>query len=205
MISLEITALFGIAAFALTMAQIPLWFIYSGPPPTKNILTRTFIAIFLLPVFVMFMVGMYEGVRASNVEYASVALVSLLVGLAAMILTMVAHSIQVGAIIGKQKRIDPTTMGSGGEGAMLIYGPINHLLMAVFVATGSIALSGAGLVPDWVSLLGYAVSLFQLALVPSLFYKTDPAHFYSFNGWNIPVSGSLMLTWVLVVSINFLV
>jgi hypothetical protein len=198
------TAISGIAAFLLTMAQIPLWFIYSGPPPAKNVLLRTFIALPLMVCLLVFVGGISTLIRQTDASYNGVATISLSIGSVFGATTLVAHSVQVGSVLGAERRIDPTTLGSGGEGALLIYGPINHLLMASYLIAASVALAGSGMMPMWVSILGYAIGAFQLALVPTLFYKTDPAHFYSLNGWNIPVSGGFFLTWVLVVSVLLL-
>lgn len=202
----SITAYAGIAAFLVTMAEIPLWFIhFSGPPTTKNVLARTFLAIFVPPLLIVFLVGSQQIVSDADPSYAWLANVSLLSGVVASALMLVAHSMQVGSILGKDKPVDPTTIGSGGESALTIYGPIGHLLMATFISTGSIALVASGLVPMWVGLVGGAIAAFQLALVPTLFSRTDPAYFYSINGWNIPISGGLMVLWLLMVSILLLV
>ena len=80
---------------------------------------------------------------------------------------------------------------------MLIYGPRARLLTAAFLASVGSAIILTGALPGWTGWLAYAVG----AVVPTIFYKTDPAFFYSVNGWGIPVAGGLLLGWVLMVGV----
>jgi hypothetical protein len=115
-------------------------------------------------------------------------------------LTLVADALQAGGVLGKTERIDPTLVGSGAEGALIIDGSISRLLEAAFLASAGSVILITGILPAWTGWLAYAVGVFQLALVPTIFSKTNPAHFYSVNGWGIPVAGSLFLAWIVVVS-----
>ncbi len=126
------------------------------------------------------------------------------VGLTHTVLTFVADALQAGAVLGKTERIDTTLVGAGAEGSLIIYGPISRLLEAAFLAAAGAAILVTAMLPAWSGWLAYAVGVVQLAFVPTLFSTTDPAYFYSVNGWGIPVAGSLFLAWVLVVSTLFL-
>jgi hypothetical protein len=117
--------------------------------------------------------------------------------------TFVADSIQAGSVLGKKELLDPTLVGSGAEGSLTIYGPIARLLEAVLLISAGFALLVTGILPTWIGGLAYLIGIFDLALVPTLFSKTEPAYFYSVNGWGIPVAGGLFISWILVVSIFF--
>lgn len=194
----QLLAFSGIAAFIITMIEIPFWFVYSGVPPKKNVITRTFISLFVLPAILLF--------SASLALYTldALAIMGAVFTVVIVAVTYVSHSLQLGSVLAAKKPIDPTLVGSGGEGSLLIYGPITHLLFGLTLILFSTALMGSGHIPDWVSALGYAFSVVQLLLVPTIFSKTLPEKFYSLNGWNIPVSGGLFTTWILIVSLCFL-
>ena len=53
------TGIIGIGMFILTVIEIFLYFIYSGPPPARNILTRIFINMFTCTGSIAFMDGVY--------------------------------------------------------------------------------------------------------------------------------------------------
>jgi hypothetical protein len=122
-------------------------------------------------------------------------------GLAYAAATFVAVSIQVGAVLGTDGSLDPTTIGGHGEAALLVFGPLARILTALCLAAAATAILASRLLPRWTARAAQAVALFHLAQVPTLFSGTQPAHFYSVNGWNIPVAGGLFLAWVLAVSV----
>lgn len=198
----HLTGVVGIAIFALITIEIPLYFVpYSGPPPAWNVLTRVLIDMFLLTGFIAFLVGFRHTILSARPDYEWLGTLCLAVGLALVLLGFAADSIQAGSVLGAQERVDPTRVGSGAEGALLIYGPMARLLTATFLASVGSAILVTGILPGWAGWLAYAIGAFHLALVPTIFYKTDPAYFYSINGWGIPVAGGLLLSWILVVSI----
>ena len=199
----RVTGMLGIGIFALTLVEILLYFVYSGPPPVRNVLTRIFINLFLVTGVILWVVGFRGMIVQARPDFEWLGTLCLAIGLARAILTYVAHSIQAGSVLGKKERLDPTVVGSGAEASLTIYGPISRLLEAAFLASAGSALLVTGILPVWIGELAYAVGIFDLALVPTLFSKTEPAYFYSINGWGIPVAGGLFVTWILVVSIFF--
>jgi hypothetical protein len=198
------TGVFGIGVFALGMTVLPLYFIYSGPPPIWNILTRTLVNMFACIGLIGFSIGFKSIIIKSNSDFEWLSTFIYSIGLAYAIITFVADSIQVGSVWVSNNSIDPTLVGAGGEGALLIYGPIDRLLIAVFLIACGSAIVKTGILPVWTSWLAWIVSIFQIALIPSIFFMTEPSNFYSANGWNIPVAGGLFMIWVLVVSIYFI-
>jgi hypothetical protein len=197
------TGFFGIAMFVLGMTVLPLYFIYSGAPPAWNILTRTLVNMIACIGLIGFSIGFRSIVLKSDSDYEWLSTFIYSIGLAYAIITFVADSIQVGSVWVSKNPIDPTLVGAGGEGALLIYGPIDRLLIALFLFACGLSIVKTGILPIWTSWLAWIVSVFQIALIPSIFYMTEPSDFYSANGWNIPVAGGLFMIWVLVVSIFF--
>jgi hypothetical protein len=64
------------------------------------------------------------------------------------------------------------------------------------------AILRSGVLPRWTGRLAYAVSAINLAFVPSLFFGTDAADFYSAVGWgNTAMTAALVVYWALAVGI----
>ena len=197
----EWTGVLGISIFVLSMLVMPLYFIYSGAPPTWNVLSRILINLFVCVAVIIFFVCLRSVILQARPEQELLATLSMVFGIVFAVLTLVANSIEAGSVLGSTTAIDPTRIGSGAEGSLLIYGPIARLITATLLIVTGLALAASGLLPMWISWLGYVVAAFHLALIPTIFSKTDPAHFYSVNGWGIPVAGGLFLTWLLVTGI----
>ena len=198
------TSAFGVAAFALTMASIPLYFTHDGPPPVSNVLARSLLDMLACAALIGFLVGLRQLLRDAGPDAEWLANLCLAWGLAYMTAAFVSISIQVGAVLGTDGRLDPTTLGGRGESAILIFGPLARLLTALCLLAAAAASRGSGLLPRWTERAAQGVALFHLAMVPTLFSGTLPAHFYSINGWNIPVAGGLFVAWVLAVSLALL-
>ncbi|MCX6255883.1 MAG: hypothetical protein NTV31_15625 [Bacteroidia bacterium] len=195
------TGVVGIGIFALGMIVLPLYFIYSGSPPAWNILTRTLFNMFACVGLIGFFVGFRNIISQADSDYEWLGTFIFSFGLAFAILTFVADSIQVGSVWVSKNPVDPTVVGAGGEGALLIYGPIVRLLTSVLLFACGTAIIKTAIIPVWTGWLAYIVSVFHLILVPTIFFMTEPSDFYSANGWNIPVAGGFFLTWILIVSI----
>jgi hypothetical protein len=195
------TGVFGIAFVALNLIVIPLYFIYSGPPPVRNVLTRAFISMFALTWLIAFQVGFRHSVFQARSDFEWLGTLCLAFGLVNATLTFVADSLQAGSVLGKTGYIDPTLVGSGAERTMIIYGPVSRLLGAAFLVSAGSAILITGVLPAWIGWFAFVVGIIQLAFVPTIFSTTDPARFYSVNGWGIPVVGGLYLLWILATSV----
>lgn len=125
-----------------------------------------------------------------------------LIGLGYAIVVLVAESIQIGSVWAHVDPVDPTVVGNGGEGALLIYGPIERVLCAVFLLASGTAIRRTLVVPVWIGWLSYVAGLFQIMFVPTIFFMSSPTDFYSTNGWNIPIAGGVFLLWILALSIH---
>ncbi|MFN8258250.1 MAG: hypothetical protein U0W24_21355 [Bacteroidales bacterium] len=201
----KLTGYFGIGIFILNIIVIPLYFIYDGPPPVWNILTRSIINIFSCVVIIAFVSGLQNVITKIDSNNAFLGTFISLTGLAYAIVLIVAESIQLGSVWANINPIDPTVVGNGGEGALLIYGPIDRVLTAVFLIAVGTAIIKINITPKWIGWLAYFVSLYQLAFVPTIFFMSQPTNFYSTNGWNIPIAGGLFIFWILIVSIFLII
>jgi hypothetical protein len=70
--------------------------------------------------------------------------------------------------------------------------------------TAAMAILGTHILPKWTARMAQVIAVFHFVLIPSIFSGTDPSYFYSINGLGIPISGTLLLIWILVVSIMIL-
>ena len=195
------TGVFGIVFVALNLIVIPLYFIYSGPPPVRNVLTRVFISMFALTGLIAFQVGFRYSILQVDSDLEWLGTLCLAFGLANATLTFVADSLQAGTVLGKTGYLDPTLVGSGAEKTMIIYGPMSRLLSAVFLVSAGSAILTTVVLPAWIGWFAFIVGIVQLAFVPTIFSTTDPARFYSVNGWGIPVAGGLYLLWIFATSV----
>lgn len=195
------TGVFGIIFAALNFIVIPLYFIYSGPPPVRNILTRVFISMFASTGLIVFLVGFQHSILQTRTDFEWLGTLCLTFGLAHSVLLFVADSLQAGSVLGKTGFIDPTLVGSGAERTMILYGPMQRLLVAAFLGSAGSAILRSAVLPAWIGWFAFVVGILQLAFVPTIFSTTDPTRFYSVNGWGIPVAGGFYLLWILSASI----
>jgi hypothetical protein len=95
-------------------------------------------------------------------------------------------------------------VGSGAEGALVIYGPVGRILTAAFLAVAGAALVRTRLMPAWLGRAAFALGALELAFVATFFSGTNPAQFFSVNGWYLPVLGGLLGLWILSASVALL-
>ncbi len=200
----QFTGISGIVIFLLSMVVLPLYFVYNGPPPVANILTRALINMFVCTALIFFLVGFRQLILETGRNFEWIASLSFTFGLVFSIITFVSDAIQVGSVLGKSGGVDPTTVGSGAEGAILLFGPIARLLTSLFLFTAASAILGTHMLPKWTARMAQIIAVFHFVLIPSIFSGTDPSYFYSINGLGIPISGTFLLIWILVVSIMIL-
>lgn len=200
------TGIFGISMYLLVLLEIPLYFVYtptpSGTPPTTVILLRILVDLFIC----MGLIGFFSGFRtiitqsAPDFEWLGTFIFSC--GIAFSVVALVADSIQAGsAWVAGTNPVNPTFVGYGGEGALLIYGPINRLLNTTILIAGSVLILKTRLFPKWTAWLGILIAIYNLSFVPTLFFMTTPLDFYSTNGWNIPIAAGWFFLWIFIISI----
>ena len=202
------TGIAGITAYVLTMAVLPLWFLDPGAPAIDTVLLRTTLNLFVVAATVVFWVGfrhLVGGTRnAATNGTAFLATIALVAAVMYLVLNLTSEGLQLGSVLTGDGDVDPTRLGGGAEGAILLFGPAGRVLTALTLAAAAGAIRWSGVLPRWLSTAALVVAAVHLALVPTMFSSTDPADFYAINGWNIPVAGGLYLLWVLAAGVVLL-
>jgi hypothetical protein len=199
-IARRLTGLAGIAAAAALIAEVPLYFIYSGPPPDANVLARLLIGIVALAFLIVFVTAFRELVKRVNPAYEWVGTMAFATGLVYATITLVSSGLEAGAVIAAGHAIDPTITVSG---TYILYGSIGRMMLALFLAALGYGISRTNLLPRWTARSAYVLAGVNLAFVPSLFFGNDPAHFYAANGWGTTaLMGAILSYWMLALGIS---
>ena len=198
------TGVAGVASFALILATVPLYFVYSGAPPAWNVLARSLVGMFSLVTLLGFAVGLQTLFRRARPDEEALAALLGSFGVVLVAVDFVAIALEAGTVLGRTEPIDPTLVGSGAEGALVIYGPVGRILTAAFLAAAGAAIIRGRLLPAGVGWAAFALGAVQLAFVATYFSGTNPAQFFSVNGWHLPVLGSLLGFWILSASVGLL-
>jgi hypothetical protein len=202
----RITALSGFVAVATTVAAVTLYFTHDGPPPLENVLTRSMISLLTFASFIIFIVGLKQLLR-SGVAAADFALsLSQAAGLLLVGIGLVALANEAGVAFGAPDgSMDPTTDGPLAQANILIHGSIKRLLTALYLFSIAYAVLRSEILPRWTGWLGIVIGAVNVAFIPAMFFGTDVTRFYSAHGWgNSAVTGSLIIWWMLAVSIALL-
>ncbi|MEU1256288.1 hypothetical protein ABZ445_23665 [Streptomyces chartreusis] len=196
----RMTGLAGIGTAAALIIEVPLYFIYSGPPPDSNVLARLLIAIVALAFLIVFVTAFRELVKRVNPAYEWVGSMAFASGLVYTMVTLVSSGLEAGAVIAADHSIDPTITVSG---TYILYGSIGRLLLALFLASVGYAIARTNLLPRWTSRSAYALAGLNLLFVPSLFFGNTPANFYAANGWGTTaLMGAILSYWLLALGIS---
>jgi hypothetical protein len=62
------TGIFGLVATLISLTQLPLYFMYTGPPPQWDILTRVMVSIIGSAIFIVFLTGFRLVIRQASRE-----------------------------------------------------------------------------------------------------------------------------------------
>jgi len=178
---------------ALSLVMVPLYFVYSGPPPADNVLSRNLITVAVFTVFLIFTTALRRvlgGGLASDI--ASTA------GLVYAAMTLVAASLETGvALQYPDGSKDPTIDGPLANGMALLHGPIARALVVTFLVALAIEIQRSGVLPSWVRTGSVVLAIVNLAFVPSLFFGMNPENFYAANGWGSTASlGMVNMLWI---------
>ncbi|MFJ3671480.1 hypothetical protein ACIPSE_33960 [Streptomyces sp. NPDC090106] len=194
------TGVAGITAAAGLILEVPLYFVYSGPPPDSNVLARLLIGIIALGCVLVFATAFRELVKTAAPEQEWAGSLAFAAGLAYATITLVSSGLEAGAVIATDHSIDPTITV---DGTYILYGTVSRMLLAMFLAAFAHAVSRSGLLPRWTYRTGYALAAINLAFMPSLFFGNTPAHFYAANGWGTTaLMGAILSYWLLAVGIT---
>ncbi|MFD6492008.1 hypothetical protein ACFV99_26120 [Streptomyces sp. NPDC059944] len=195
----RLTGIAGMATAAAFIIEVPLYFVYSGPPPDTNVLARLLIGIFALAFLMVFVTAFRELVKAANPAYEWVGTLAFAAGLVYSTVTLVSSGLEAGAVIATDHPVDPTITVTG---TYILYGSIGRLMLAFLLTAVGYAISRADLLPRWTGRTAFALGVVNLAFVPSLFFGNTPAHFYAANGWGTTaLMGALFSYWMLALGI----
>jgi hypothetical protein len=190
----------------LSLVMVGLYFVYSGPPPSSNVLSRNLITLATFTAFLVFAVGLGRLLRGPNGDAGLAGDLAVTALRTYVTVTLVATSLEVGTSLQyPDGHLDPTVDGPLAAGMVLLHGPIARVLVAVFL----LALAATPTARQYFSrrvLRGTVVlALVNLALVPSLFFGMDSADFYAANGWGAVASiGAVNVIWFAVLGRSIL-
>jgi hypothetical protein len=199
----RLTGFAGILAAVLGIVLVPLYFIYSGPPPAWNVLTRNVINLIAAVAILVFLLGLAHLARRAGARYDFLASMISGAGLLYVAVTLVAISLETGVVLETTDgTVDPTVDGPIAHANMLLHGSIARLLTAVTLFAAGVAIVRSGILPRWIGRAAYVVAVVNLAFVPALFFGDDAAHFYSAVGWGTAATAAtLLLYWALAAGI----
>ncbi len=185
----------------LSLVMVALYFVYSGPPPESNVLTRNLITLATFTSFLVFAVGLGRMLRTFGDGDAGLAgEVAITAFRLYVTVTLIATSLEVGTSLQfPDGSVDPTLDGPLAAGMVMLHGPIARVLVAVFLlgfaATPAVRQHFSPRVVRGSVLL----AVINLALVPSIFFGMDAAEFYAANGWGAVASiGAVNVIWLAV-------
>jgi hypothetical protein len=195
----RVTGVAGLIAALLILVEVPLYFVYDGPPPDSNALTRSLIGLVSMTFLVVFMTTIRQLVRLADPAYDWVAAIASAAGLMWVAVEFVSSGLETGAVIQSASPIDPTIAVSG---TYILYGTVSRLLVGLFLICLGYAVLRSRALPRWVGWSALVLAAVNLAFVPSLFFGNVPAHFYAANGWGTTATmGAIFSLWLLAISI----
>ena len=201
-----ITGLSGVAIAVLSTLVIPLYFMYSGPPPAWNVFTRDLVGLLTCAVLIVFFAGFSHLIRSAGAAYEWIASLMYGTGLLFVGVTLVAISLEAGVVFGSPNgTVDPTIDGPLADGNILIHGSIKRLLTVVFLVPSAYALLRTRMVPRWIGRAAYVIAAIDMVFVPSIYFGKDATQFYSAIGWgNSALVAALFGYWILAVGVTLL-
>ncbi|MET8030330.1 hypothetical protein [Streptomyces avermitilis] len=199
-IARRLTGLAGIATAAAFIVEVPLYFIYSGPPPDSNVLARLLIGIFALAFLIVWVTAFRELVKEADPAYEWVGTMAFATGLVYATITLVSSGLEAGAVIVADHPIDPTITVNG---TYLLYGATGRLMLALLLTAVGYGIDRTKLLPRWTGRSAFVLAGVNLVFVPSLFFGNTPAHFYAANGWGTTaLMGAIFSYWMLALGIS---
>lgn len=190
----KLTGTCALLTGVLSLVTIPLYFIYSGPPPADNVLIRDLMTVVTFTVFLVFISGARRMLGARAGLAGDVTAVS---GVVYAVMTLVATSLEAGvALQYPDGSKDPTVDGPLANGMALLHGPIARILIAAFLVALAVGAHRTGALPQWARTGSVLLAIVNVAFIPSVFYGMNPENFYAANGWGSTASiGAVFMLW----------
>jgi hypothetical protein len=195
----RVTGAAGLTAALLVLIEVPLYFVYDGPPPDSNVLTRSLIGLVGMGFVLVFMANLRQLVKVTAPAYEWVGNLAATAGLMWVAVEFVSNGLETGAVIQSDKPIDPTIAVSG---TYILYGTTSRLLQGLFMVALAYTVLRTRVLPRWVGVTAILMAVLNVAFLPSLYFGNDPANFYAANGWGTTASmGAVFSLWLLAVAI----
>lgn len=190
----------------LSLVMVGLYFVYSGPPPSSNVLLRNLITLATFTSFLGFAVGLGRLLRAPDGDAGLAGEIAVTALRVYVTVTLVATSLEVGTTLQHPDGgLDPTVDGPLAAGMAMLHGPIARVLVAVFLLGLAAAPSARPFLSGRLRRGSVGLALVNVALIPSLFFGMDPARFYAANGWGATASiGAVNVIWLAVLGVAIL-
>ncbi len=189
-----------LATAVALIAEVPLYFVYSGPPPDSNVLSRLLIGVLALGFLLLFMTGFRELIKTVSPKHEWAGSLAYTAGIGYTLVTLVSSGLEAGSVIATDHPIDPTITVPG---TYILYGSIGRMLLGIFLAAVGYAIGRTRALPRWIGRSAYVLAVVNFAFIPSLFFGNKPAFFYSANGWGTTaLMGAILSYWLLAVSIS---
>jgi len=196
------TGIFGLLAAIISLIQLPLYFMYPGVPPQWNVLTRILVSIVGTSILVVFLCGFRLIIRNAGPDLEWAATIVLVSGIMWLTFSSVAQSMEAGTAIVSKLPIDPTIDGALAPGQFLLFGSIGRAMTTLFLSSSGIAILRGRLMPSWFGRLALVLALVNVAFLPTMFFGSNAAQFYSAVGWGTTATiPALVVCWILVASI----
>lgn len=182
-----------------TLVELPLYFVYSGPPPASNVLTRSLFGLAGLACLVVFMTLFGQLVKRIDPDQEWIGVLASKTGSLWVTMLFVGTGLEAGAVIQSTTAIDPTITVSG---TYIIYGSIARILEGMFLVAFGFAIQHTALLPSWAKTSAWILAALNFAFIPSIFFGNNPANFYAANGWGTTATmGGLTMLWLLTIGI----
>src|SRR5262245_5493277 len=172
-----VTGMSGIVAAVIGTAVGELYFIYSGNPPTWDVLTRNLLNLVAVAAFIIFVTGLSSILRNANPAYDWLASLVFGTGMIYAAIVLVKISIEVGIVLGTPSgRFDPTTDGPLAHANVLMHGSVTRLVTALLLTAAGYAILRTRALPRWSGRIAYLLAAVDLAVVRSVAVGIDTAH-----------------------------
>ena len=117
-------------------------------------------------------------------------------------ITLVADSISGGMGLNSYNGANPVILRAMLEIKLLMFGSIGLILIGSMMAVASVLIFQTQILPKWLGWVSIIVALSNYAFVPTMYFGTDPASFYSASGFGSALIATFpFLIWIVITSI----
>jgi hypothetical protein len=171
----RLTGVCALTAGVFGTAIGPLYFMYSGAPPTWNVLTRNLFNLLAMGAIIVFLAGLRALIQQADAAYEWLASLVFGTGMVYAAIHLVKISLEVGVVLGAPDgTLDPTTDGPLAHANILMHGSVDRLVTALLLTAAGYAILRTHAFPRWAGTSAYGLAVVNLAFVPSLYFGTDP-------------------------------